>query len=260
MKIRTAKIQLFFDYQFFLMICIIFVFSNQNFMYQKQQFWAIIVAAGSGSRMQTETPKQFLELRGKPILMHSIMAFANACEDIRMIVVLPPSQIESWQKLCSRYDFTLKHDVVVGGDTRFHSVKNGLSRLAGDGLVAIHDGVRPLASQKTIIGCFREAATYGCAIPVVPVIESVRELSEQTNRILDRSALRLIQTPQVFDIALLKKAYEQEYSPAFTDDASVFEKAGHKIHLTDGNVENIKITTQNDLVVAEAMAAFLKVK
>jgi 2-C-methyl-D-erythritol 4-phosphate cytidylyltransferase len=213
--------------------------------------WAIIVAGGSGSRMQSDVPKQFLELCGKPILMHSIAAFAD--ESVRTVVVLPPSQIAYWQELCSRYGFTLPHDIVDGGTTRFHSVKNGLSALPGKGLVAIHDGVRPLVSRQTIIGCFRGAACYGCAIPVVPVIDTVREVSGLTSRTLDRSALRLIQTPQVFDIALLKKAYEQEYTPAFTDDASVFEKAGHTIHLTEGNAENIKITTRIDLVMAEIM-------
>jgi len=212
---------------------------------------AIIVAGGSGSRMQADVPKQFLELCGKPVLMHTIMAFADACDGIRIIVVLPAAQIEKWKKLCSRYDFTLPHDIAEGGNTRFQSVKNGLSLLTGEGLVAIHDGVRPLVSRQTITGCFREAAICGCAVPALPITDSVREVSGVTSRMLDRSALRLIQTPQVFDITLLKKAYEQNYSPEFTDDASVFEKAGHAIHLTEGNVENIKITTPNDMMVAE---------
>ena len=215
--------------------------------------WAIIVAGGSGLRMQTEVPKQFLELCGKPVLMHVIAAFADACDGIRIIVVLPAAQIENWQALCRRHGFALPHVIAEGGDTRFQSVKNGLSLLSGDGLVAIHDGVRPLANRQTITGCFREAAISGCAVPALPVNDSVREVSGSTNRMLDRSALRLIQTPQVFDLTLLKKAYEQEYSPTFTDDAAVFEKAGHVIRLTDGNVENIKITTRNDLVVAEAL-------
>ena len=215
--------------------------------------WAIIVAGGTGSRMQTDVPKQFLELCGKPVLMHSIMAFADACEDIRIIVVLPSLQIKYWQELCLHHGFMLPHVIAEGGSTRFHSVKNGLALLPEEGLVAIHDGVRPLVSRQTINGCFCEAASYGCAVPVAPVNDSVREVSGQSSRMLDRSTLRLIQTPQVFDIALLKKAYEQEYTPTFTDDASVFEKAGHAIHLTEGNVENIKITTPNDLLVAEAL-------
>ena len=220
--------------------------------HKNRPFQSIIVAGGSGSRMQADAPKQFLELCGKPILMHSITAFADACVDIRIIVVLPASQIENWQKLCIHYDFTLPHDIAEGGSTRFQSVKNGLFKLSGDGLVAIHDGVRPLAGRQTINDCFRGAAKYGCAVPVIPVTDSVREVSEHTSRMVDRSALRLIQTPQVFDITLLKKAYEQEYSPEFTDDASVFEKSGQVIHLTEGNVENIKITTPNDMIVAEA--------
>ena len=213
----------------------------------------IIVAGGMGSRMQADLPKQFLELCGRPILIHSIMAFAEAINDIRVVVVLPAAQIEFWQKLCNRHEFTLPHDIVEGGATRFHSVKNGLSLLHDEGLVAIHDGVRPLVSKQTITGCFYEAAIHGCAVPVVPVIDSVREVTGSTSRMLNRTALRLIQTPQVFDIASLKKAYEQEYTPSFTDDASVFEKAGYHIHLTEGNVENIKITTPNDLIVAEAL-------
>lgn len=213
--------------------------------------WAIIVAGGSGSRMQAGVPKQFMELCGRPILMHSIARFAD--EGIRIVVVLPSPQIGYWKELCDRYDFTWPHNMIDGGATRFHSVKNGLSMLPGEGLVAVHDGVRPLVSRQTVTCCFREAAGYGCAVPAVPVVDSVREVSGLTSRMLDRSALRLIQTPQVFDIALLKKAYEQEYTPAFTDDASVFEKAGHAIHLTEGNVENIKITVPNDLMMAEAL-------
>jgi len=191
--------------------------------------------------------------------MHSIMAFAGACDNIRIIVVLPQLQIEYWKELCHHHDFKVSHLITGGGATRFHSVKNGLSLLpAGEGLVAIHDGVRPLVSEKTIITCFREAANYGNAIPVTPATDSVRELSGETSRTLNRSVLRLVQTPQVFDVALLKKAYEQEYTPAFTDDASVFEKDGNTIRLTEGNVENIKITTPNDLVVAEALKCRMK--
>ena len=225
-------------------------------MDKSHSLWAIIVAGGAGLRMQADVPKQFLEMCGKPVLIHSIMAFANACDGIRIIVVLPSAQIENWQKLCGRYGFSLPHDIAEGGDTRFQSVKNGLSLLSGEGLVAIHDGVRPLASRQTITDCFREAAVYGCAVPALPVTDSVRELSGATSRMLDRSALRLIQTPQVFDVTLLKKAYKQEYSLSFTDDASVFEKAGHAIHLTEGNVENIKITTRSDLLVAETLKKY----
>jgi len=220
------------------------------------KLWAIIVAGGSGSRMQSDVPKQFIELCGKPVLMHSIKAFVDACKGIRIIVVLPALQIELWKELCCRYDFTVLHEIAEGGSTRFQSVKNGLSLVTGEGLVAVHDGVRPLVSRKTITGCFIEAAKYRCAVPVLPVNDSVREVSNLSNRMLDRTTLRLIQTPQVFDIALLKKAYEHPYLPEFTDDASVFENAGHTIFLCDGNTENIKITTQNDLVMVEALKKF----
>jgi len=215
--------------------------------------WAIIVAAGSGLRMQTGVLKQFLELCGKPILMHSIEAFMNACKDISVVLVLPTMHINFWQDLCHRHKFAHPHQIAEGGNTRFQSVKNGLSLVSGDGLVAIHDGVRPLASRQTILNCFDDAAQYGCAVPALPINDTVREVSKTANRMLDREALRLLQTPQVFDISLLKKAYEQEYSPLFTDDASVFEQAGHIIRLVEGNAENIKITTQNDLVIAEAL-------
>lgn len=216
-----------------------------------QAMYALVVAGGSGSRMQTCIPKQFLELCGQPILMRSIAIFA--AEDIPVVVVLPSEQIEYWEALCARYDFTLPHRIVEGGATRFHSVQRGLSALPDAGLAAVHDGVRPLVSRPTIRRCFRTAAEWGCAVPVVPVVDSVREVSGTTSHILDRSALRLIQTPQVFDIAQLKKAYEQEYASIFTDDASVFERAGYPIRLTEGNTENIKITTPNDLAMAEAI-------
>jgi len=217
--------------------------------------WVIFVAAGAGLRMKTETPKQFLEISGKPILIHSITRFCEFCECVLPIVVISPSQIERWKMLCKEHNFTLSHKIAEGGATRFHSVKNGLSLIPNDaeGLVAVHDGVRPFASRQTINNCIREAEKYGCAIPAVSVVDTIREISGNTSRALDRSALRLIQTPQIFDVQLLKKAYQQEYSPSFTDDASVFENAGNLIRLTAGNVENIKITTAHDLRVAEAL-------
>ena len=220
--------------------------------------WVIIVAAGSGSRMKTGVLKQFLELCGKPVLIHSIEAFTNVYEEINVVVILPETHIDFWLELCHRHKFTLPHRVAKGGSTRFQSVKNGLSLVTGDGLVAIHDGVRPLVSRQTINNCFNDAAKYDCAIPVLPVIDSVRDVSGQTSRMLDRSVLRLIQTPQVFDISLLKKAYEQDDSLKFTDDASVFEQAGHTIHLTEGNAENIKITEKKDLLVADALLRNLR--
>ena len=220
--------------------------------------WVIIVAGGAGSRMKANMPKQFLEICGKPILMHTITAFIDACEGVHPVVVLCPSQLKRWQKLCRVHNFTLPHKIAKGGSTRFHSVKNGLSLLPDAGLVAVHDGVRPLASKETITNCFLDAAKYGCAVPAVSVSDSVREVSDKTNRMLDRSTLRLIQTPQVFDVGLLKKAYEQEYTMSFTDCASVFESAGNVIHLTEGNADNIKITTSHDFLIAEALMKQLR--
>jgi len=164
--------------------------------------YVIIVAGGAGSRMRAEVPKQFLELCGLPMLMHTIKAF----EDFQTTVVLSSLYIDYWRELCARYGFVLPHQLVAGGSTRFESVKNGLSTLSGDGLVAIHDGVRPLVSRQTILGCFREAAIHGCAAPAIPVVDSVREISEDTHRKLNRDALRLIQTPQTFRLAALKQA------------------------------------------------------
>ena len=213
----------------------------------------IIVAGGSGTRMKTDTPKQFLELCGKPILMHTILAFADFCEGVFPVIVLPPSQIDKWRELCTTHGFSTHHKIVAGGDTRFHSVKNGLDTLPDEGLVAIHDGVRPLVNKQTITNCLCEATIFGCAIPTIQVTDTVRQISDQKNRVIDRQTLRLIQTPQVFNLAKLKKAYQQPYSPSFTDDATVFEHAGYPIRLAEGNKENIKITTPNDLIVANAL-------
>ena len=190
--------------------------------------FTIIVAGGSGTRMQTSEPKQFIVLCGCPILMHTIRIFADYCKDMPVIVVLPAEHIDLWKHLCRQYDFAIPHQVVEGGETRFHSVKNGLSALPDAGTVAIHDGVRPLVSRQTIATCFQEAELHGNAVPAIPVVDSVRETTEKGSRIIDRSKLLLIQTPQVFDIGLLKKAYDREYTPELTDDASVFEKAEHR--------------------------------
>ncbi len=215
--------------------------------------YAIIVAGGSGARMQAAMPKQFIELDGQPILMYAVRAFFCYDKNIQIVIVLPETQMAYWQELCNRHHFHIPHQAVTGGKTRFHSVKNGLSLLPDNGLVAIHDGVRPLVSQQTITECFQTAKQYGNAIPTIPVVDSVREMVGNASRMMDRSKLCLVQTPQVFDIQLLKNAYRQEYIPSFTDDASVFETAGHTIRLTKGNVENIKITTQHDLIIAAAL-------
>jgi 2-C-methyl-D-erythritol 4-phosphate cytidylyltransferase len=203
--------------------------------------------------MQSETPKQFLELCGIPLLMHTIRIFTHYDATMPVTVVLPVTQIPFWEQLCEKHGFTLPHRTVAGGKTRFHSVKNGLETLSGNGWIAVHDGVRPLVSLNVIDACFREAEQFGNAVPAIPVTDTVRMVSDNGSRPVERRRLRLIQTPQVFSLTALKEAYRQDYMPAFTDDASVFEHKGHAIHLTEGNSENIKITAPCDLKTAEAV-------
>ena len=212
----------------------------------------IIVAGGSGTRMGRNIPKQFIELNGKPILMHSILAFYNYDNSINIIVALPKDQISFWEKLCIQYSFSNNHKVVEGGQTRFHSVKNALSFIT-NGLVAIHDGVRPLVSQKTIENAFSLAKEKGNAIPTIGITESIRIEHNGINKVIDRDSVKIIQTPQIFTFELIRNAYKQEFSKKFTDDASVLESIGEAIHLSSGNQENIKITTSFDLIIAEAI-------
>jgi len=214
---------------------------------------AIIVAGGKGERMNADVPKQFLEIQGKPILMHTLEAFINFDASLQLILVLPAAQIDFWQTLCEAHDFNIPHQIVAGGQTRFQSVKNGLDAVKVPAIVAIHDGVRPLVSKDTISRCFGAAAKFGAAIPTMDSIESIRFVDANGSKSVDRTAYKMVQTPQVFDAELLKKAYEQEFSALFTDDASVVEAMGATVHLVDGNRENIKITTEFDLIVAERL-------
>lgn len=217
---------------------------------------AIIVAGGSGTRFGAQLPKQFLELDGEPILMRTIEAFeealGGAVHDI--VVTLPADQMNIWQELCSRYAFVVAHRVVAGGETRWHSVKNALDNIA-DGadvdVIAVHDGVRPLATPDLISRVLDAARRDGAAIPVVPLNDSVRQVAGDTSHALDRSSLRAVQTPQAFDARLLLDAYSQPYRPTFTDDASVVECAGHGITLVEGDARNLKITRPMDLALAE---------
>lgn len=220
--------------------------------------YALIVAGGSGSRMGTVIPKQFLELAGKPVLMHTIEKFRKFESSIRIIVVLPEDHIGLWHELTDKYSFPVSHNIVSGGATRFESVKNGLQLIKSRGYVAIHDGVRPLVSHDTILRCFTEAEKYGNAVPVTSPDDSLRLITDQGNIPVNRHHLRLIQTPQVFDTELIKKAYQQDYSPEFTDDATLLEKTGESIRLVEGNRENIKITNPGDLVVAEALMQIMQ--
>lgn len=223
------------------------------------QKFAIIVAGGSGKRMQDRTPKQFLPLAGKPILTRTLMAFSVFDKNLSIILVLPEQQIDYWQETCKKNGFRLAHNLVAGGQTRFHSVKNGLRHINGnDGLVAVHDGVRPLVSTATISRCFHTAEKKGNAIPVIPLTESARKINGDKSLAFNRDEIRVVQTPQVFRLDILNKAYEQEYEDCFTDDASVVERIGHEIHLVEGNQENIKITTKMDLIVAGSLLGTFK--
>ena len=215
--------------------------------------FALIVAGGTGTRMGTDIPKQFLELAGKPVLMHTIERFRAFDKSVIIITVLPESQLGFWEELQKKYSFSIPHTVVTGGSSRFMSVKNGLKEVAENGLVAIHDGVRPLVAIDTIKRCFADAEKFGNAVPVISPSDSLRMITEQGNIPVNRHYLRIIQTPQVFDAKLIKKAYLQEYSPDFTDDATLLEKSGETIHLVEGNKENLKITNPGDLAVAEAL-------
>ena len=218
----------------------------------------IVAGGGSGSRMGTQIPKQFLLLNNKPVLMHTIRQFLVYDNDIEVVLVLPQFQIENWQNLCQKYGFELPHKIVAGGTTRFHSVKNGLFSIKTEGLTAVHDGVRPFVSMATIRNCFETALERGNAVPVVELTESLRVISDNDNSACDRKLYRLVQTPQVFRTSLLKKGYEQEYSEHFTDDASVVEALGVKINMVGGNEDNIKITSPFDLVIGEAICKYKK--
>ncbi len=212
----------------------------------------IIVAGGSGSRMNSDIPKQFIPINNLPILMHTINKFYQFDKLMKIILVLPENQIDYWDKLVDIYSFKLQIEIAKGGKTRFESVKKGLA-FVNDGIVGIHDAVRPFVSLQTIDNVFKLAENLGNAIPVIPVNDSVRVLSEFGNMHFDRNNVKIVQTPQCFDVDLLKKAYLQDYNNQFTDDASVVENLGIKINLTEGNVENIKITTPFDLIFAKAL-------
>lgn len=211
----------------------------------------IIVAGGKGERMNSAIPKQFLEIGGKLVLMHTLEAFHRYDKTLKIILVLPETQFVFWEELCRKHAFAISHQAIAGGTTRFYSVKNGLQAVEEPGLVAVHDGVRPLVSRETIERCFTAAEASGAAVPVIDLVDSIRQISGDDSVAVDRNLFKLVQTPQVFDVELLKNAYQQEFSPAFTDDASVVEALGHKVRLVEGNRENIKITTEFDLKIVE---------
>ena len=230
--------------------------------------YVIIVAGGQGLRMGGDIPKQFLQIGRRPVLMRTIERFAEYSEDLQIILVLPQSQWEYWRELCQKYDFPspsaskaspsggglegASYLLASGGSTRFHSVQNGLAQIPdnAEGVVGVHDGVRPFVSVEVIARCYDEARRSKAVVPVVPVVESLRHVSEGAKT---RADYRLVQTPQVFDIQLLKRAYRQSFNDSFTDDASVVESLGHSITMVEGNRENIKITTPFDLRIAETL-------
>lgn len=215
------------------------------------KYYVIIVAGGIGKRMGADIPKQFLEIEGKPVLAHTIEKFKSFREDIEIITVLPENQIRYWLELQEKYSFTVPQTLVKGGSARFFSVKNGLEFVDDPGLVAIHDGVRPNVSIDTIKRCFETAENLGNAIPVIIPSDTLRMMKGNDSILLDRFQVRQVQTPQVFDIEVIKKAYMTDYSPLFTDDASVLESSGIRINFVDGNRENIKITNPEDLLIAK---------
>jgi len=218
--------------------------------------YAIIVAGGKGERMGQHLPKQFLELAGKPILMHTIEKFYNTFPQLKIILALPENQFDYWEELCYKNGFTkIPHQIVAGGKTRFDSVKNALKLITENGIVAIHDGVRPLVSATTIKNCFSQAEQSGTAIPVVDIVDSLRFVSKQdnTNKSVARSCYKSVQTPQCFKTEIILKAYQQDFDESFTDDASVVEKLGFTIDLVEGNTENIKITSPIDIALAEVL-------
>lgn len=213
----------------------------------------IIVAGGSGRRMGSSLPKQFMLLSNEPILARSINRIHEALPKAEIVVVLPEAHVAMWQNLAARFDVAT-HKIALGGSERFHSVKNGIAALSDEvSIIAVHDGVRPLASKKLIIKLILEAEKCDAVIPAIAPPDSYRIVEDNASRIIDRSKLRIIQTPQVFNADALRKSYEQEFSQAFTDDASVAEAAGYAITLCEGERENIKITTPADIIIAEAI-------
>lgn len=212
--------------------------------------FALIVAGGSGNRMNHVIPKQFIEINGRPVLMHTFDTFFKYDPNLEFILVLPQEHIKLWNSLCKIHQFGFNHKIAFGGKTRFQSVKNGLDLITENGIVFIHDGVRPLVSTQTLNNCFETAVEKGNALPVIPVTESVRIKEDKTSRAVDRSKYFLVQTPQTFRTDLILNAYKQTENDLFTDDASVLESLGETIHLVEGNRGNIKITFPEDLILA----------
>ncbi|GHS92484.1 2-C-methyl-D-erythritol 4-phosphate cytidylyltransferase [Bacteroidia bacterium] len=215
----------------------------------------VIVAGGKGTRMGTDIPKQFLSLAGRPVLMHTIEVFHRFDPYMQIVLVLPLDQQDYWKELCEKYGFGLPVEITGGGETRFHSVRNGLSLVPEGVIVGIHDGVRPLVSGEALAACYKSAEQNRAAFPVIPVIDSLRKVTPEGSIMVNRSEYFIVQTPQVFYSDLIKTAYKQPYSGWFTDDVSVFESVGGVAVEVPGNRENIKITGVLDLELAEILIA-----
>jgi len=215
--------------------------------------YAIVVAGGTGNRMQGNVPKQFMLLRGKPVMLYPIEAFYAYDPAIQIILVVHADYLEYWDELIRNFEIPVPVQIATGGKTRFDSVKSGLNLIEGDGIVAIHDAARPLIDADFVSALFTAATEHGSAIPAIPLNDTIRKIDGDISLQLDRSTLRAIQTPQVFSVLQLKQAYQQPYQPVFTDDASVLQSAGFQIFLTEGRADNIKITLQQDIALAEVL-------
>ena len=221
--------------------------------------YVIIVAGGKGLRMGSDIPKQFLPIGGKPVLMRTLERFREYSPTLQIILVLPKAQQDYWKELCQKHNFTVAYQLADGGETRFHSVQHGLALVPEDaeGVVGVHDGVRPFPSIDVIRNCYETARTAKAVIPVIPVVETLRHIQSESSVTVPRSDYRLVQTPQCFDTQLLKAANRQPYNDGFTDDASVVEAFGFDVTLVEGNRENIKITTPFDMTIAESLVKTL---
>ncbi len=217
--------------------------------------YIIIVAGGRGSRMKSEIPKQFIEINGEPIIIKTIKKFLIYFSEIKIIVAVHKDYLNYLEILLQNAKINSQNiEITIGGDTRFYSVKNGLNLINDDDtIVGIHDAARPFVSVNTIKRCYETAANKGNAIPCLSIHESLREVTKEKNKIVNRDEFKVIQTPQCFLVSKIKKAFEQDYQPIFTDDASVLETTGEKINLVEGNIENIKITSPFDLIIAKAI-------
>ena len=213
--------------------------------------YVIIAAGGSGDRMKSNIPKQFFLLKGKPILMHTIEKFYHLNKSFKIILILPKKEVENWKKLCKKNNFNIDHEIIIGGENRFYSIKNGLKEIPNKNMILIHDGVRPLVSSRLISNLMLIGEDSKCVIPVLPIKDSIRKVKKNSSVSIDRSDLFIVQTPQCFRSEEIKKAYRQEYRSSFTDDASVYENIGGEINLISGEQQNIKITTKEDLEIVK---------